>query len=264
MKKLFCTFAILATATVFAINGEDINADLKKPNPEQEVKNMKKFGGFVTQPGSQSGSIGFLNAQTKFGKGDFEMIISSLRKMLKHEMKVVEGVAIAGLPTKMDVERHGVSLAVFVVDDTSLPVVLAAPEDRWALVNVAKIGEGLPDNVAGKGLARRRFRAEVKRAFALLCGGWSSQYKGNMFSATSLKELDAVDADALIVDVIMRCESYLKSMGINPARSTTYHRAYLEGWAPDPINEYQQAVIDKIEEGRMAKGLPPLKKHNIK
>lgn len=264
MKTLILASLAVVAATAFAINGEDINANLKKPNPAQELKNMKKFGGFVTEPGSQNGSIGFLSAQSKFGKDEFENIIASMRNMLKHEMKIVEGVELAGMPTKADVEKQGVTLAVFVVDNSSLPVLLAAPEDRWALVNVAKLGEGLPDNAVAKGLTKRRFRAEVKRAFALVCGGWSSQYKGNMFSATSLKELDTVDADALIVDVTMRCESYLKDMNVTPARTTTFHRAYLEGWAPEATNEYQQAVIDKIEEGRKAKGLPPIRKANAK
>lgn len=238
MKKLVMVVVAVLACSAFA-----------ETAMESSDKAMKKFGGFVAQPGTKKGSIGFVNAQQTIPVAEIEKVVAGIHEMLKHEI-VVKEATITGLPTGEDVKKAGVSIAVFAVEDPNLPVVLAAPEDRWALVNVAKLNVGLKNDILAKGIVKHRFRGELHRAFALVAGAWISQYSGNMNDVASVQALDSMKVDAVTVDVMTRCEAYLKSIDITPERVTTYHRAYREGWAPAPTNDYQKAIIEKIEAAR--------------
>ena len=219
--------------------------------PQQSAKLTKiyneKFGGFVTQPGSLKGSIGFLNAQSKVPASEIDAVIANWRKLLQHTMEVKTVEPPKGLPTRDDVKKAGVSVAIYAVDRDDLPSMLVAPEERWALVNVAKISQGLKDDAIGKGLLKTRFRAELMRAFAFACGGAGSQYDGNVYGAVDVKQLDSLDPNALIMDMIPRITEHLKRLGVTPPRTVTYIRAYKEGWAPAPTNDFQRAAIEKAK-----------------
>lgn len=245
MKRLI---AIMVSA--LALTG--IGADGVVTNDVASRKGMlkriyeEKFGGMLVQPGSRKGRIGFLNAQSKIGKDEITKVVQNLHRLLKHDMSVSD-VSVKGLPTWKDVEGAGVSLAIFAVDDATLPALLAAPEEKWSLVNVAKLGEGLPSGAVGNALLATRFRAELMRAFSLVAGGATSQYPNNIHMATELRQLDAMDADALTMDVILRCQNHLdKHLHITPERVVTYRRACQEGWAPAPTNDVQKAIWDKV------------------
>lgn len=220
-------------------------ASAKTTKEQIREKAMVKFGGHIAKPGSKQGSVGFVNAQKRIPASEIDKVVAGLREMLNQEVSVRE-LPVKGMPTRSDVESAGFSVAVFAVDDPNLPGLLSAPEDRWALVNVAKLSEGLKDDVLAKGLTKHRFRGELHRAFALVAGGWASQYQGNMNNVSSVRDLDSLKVDAVTVDVMMRCDAYLKSIGVTPEYVTTYQRACREGWAPSPTNEFQKAVWDRV------------------
>ena len=46
----------------------------------------------------------------------------------------------------------------------------------------------------------------------------------------------------------VRFAPYAKGYGITPAIESTYRKACKEGWAPQPTNEYQQAIWDSFHE----------------
>ena len=244
MKLKLTATAVLCAVSVWAI-------------PQQSAKLTKvyneKFGGFVTQPGSLKGSIGFLNAQEKMPVSEIETVIATWHKLLQHTMAVKPVKAPKGLPSRADVQQAGVSVAIYVVDGGDFPSLLVAPEERWALVNVAKLSEGLKDDAVGKAMLKTRFRAELMRAFAFACGGAGSQYAGNIYGAVDVTQLDSLDADALIMDLVPRITEHLKQLGVTPARTITYIRAYQEGWAPAPTNDFQRAAIEKAKSRKAAK-----------
>jgi hypothetical protein len=247
MKRLI---AIAVAAMAVACTGAENVATNGTVSRKGTLKRIydEKFGGLIVQPGSRKGCIGFLNAQGKVDKDEITKVVKNLHRLLKQDMRVADA-SVKGLPTRKDVEKAGVSLAVFAVDDAALPALLAAPEERWALVNVAKLGEGLPKGAAGNVLLTTRFRAEMMRAFSLVAGGASSQYPNNIHAATELAQLDAMDADALTMDVILRCQNHLqKDLNVMPERVVTYRRARQEGWAPAPTNDVQKAIWDKVHE----------------
>ena len=262
MKKIIVVCVSIAVG-VFAVRGfcseqtEDAPADTpsaKDPNAHEKLQKFyeKNFGGYVIKPGSRQGSIRFVNAQKRLEINEIEKVIGTIRSQLKCDIGAIEKPQ-SGLPTREMVASVGATLAIFVVDNPSLPTSLVAQEDRWAMVNIAKLSDGLKEDVVGKRLFARRARGMLMRVFSLLCGGGSSQYKGNLFGVPDARSLDSVDVDSMIVDMVSRYVPYLETVGVTPEYRATYSRACMEGWAPAPTNEYQKAVAERIKE-KQSKG----------
>ena len=51
----------------------------------------------------------------------------------------------------------------------------------------------------------------------------------------------------MAVDMAQKYEVYLPKVGVTPPYTVTYSRAYAEGWAPDPTNKFQRAVVERIK-----------------
>ncbi len=242
MKRIVLCLAVMSELLLTA----QTNTVKRIPPEKRGEIYMRKFGGFVVDPKSGKGTIGFFNAQKLLPAEELVRVIKNIQKNMKYSLKVREGREGSGLPTLSEVKKAGFDVAVFVTDDDALPVLLAAPDDRWALVNVAKIKSGTKDDVLGRRLFALRSRGEIMRAFALVCGLGTSSYPGNMYGVTSVEELDTADVDATIMDMVQRCGAWLNKIGVTPERRVMYTRACHEGWAPAPANEHQQAIWDKI------------------
>ena len=151
------------------------------------------------------------------------------------------------MPRLADVKASGASAAVFVMSDPALPVLLAAPEEHWALVNVAAMAEGLPSGILGEAMMKTRFRSELWRGFALACGGQSSMSSVSVFNAADMASLDTTDASAISYDVVQRAGNYLRNaLRVTPPRIVTYRIACQEGWAPAPTNDVQRTIWNQV------------------
>lgn len=262
MKKLRTVAILISISSVLVATAapEGVKTDAASANEEKakqlspeearaKLRKMydEKLGGFVTKPGSQKGCVRFVNAQKKLGNDQLELVVSNLRKQLKHDIAVIGGEAPNVIPTTDDLAKYGGTITIFVVDAQSYPPLIAAPEARWAIVNVGSLATGLKDDVLGRRLFARRARGELYRAFSAVCGGASSQYPGNIFNVPSIQGLDSLDVDSTVVDMISKYEAYLPTVGVTPPYTVTFSRAYVEGWAPSPTNEFQRAVVERIK-----------------
>ena len=236
---------ILAASVALCSNANTNSVTKVSPQKKGEIY-MRKFGGFVKDPKSGTGHIGIVNAQLLLAQSEISTVVSNIHKNMKYNLVIRDRGEHKGLPTKEEVINLGFDVAVFVIDDKSLPVLLAAPDDRWALVNVRKIKNGTKDDILGKRLFSIRSRGEIMRAFALACGIGTSSYPGNLYGVTSVEELDTTNVDATIMDMVQRCGAWLSKIGVTPERQVMYLRACREGWAPAPTNEYQKAIWDKV------------------
>ena len=244
LKGIIALVAVSFTSLASAQMGSVPAAAMK----DGKLRRMyeQRFGGIAVQQGSKQGCIGFVNAQSKIPTSEIIKVVSNLKKLFSQDMRIHSG-KVKELPNRKEVESAGLTIAVFAVDDPSLPTLLAAPEERWSLVNVAKIDKGLPKGPVATTFIANRFRAELMRAFSLVAGGASSQYPNNIHTATDLAQLDSMDADALTMDVVMRCQNHLlNNLKIKPERVVSYRMAVQEGWAPAPTNDIQKAIWDKV------------------
>ena len=226
MHKLI---VIIATAFVAAsaFTAEQSEA-VKLTKAEKERLRLDTTGGMITKKGE--GKAVIVNCQRKFTDSLLTSTMDAFRDLLKVEIQVREGSWEFGDEVPSDA-----NVAVYVVDDPKLPLSLVAAEARWGVVNVAQIAD------------EGNLKKEVTRVAIMTFGGGVSQYKVSpMQPVSSAKDLDAITGCTLTVDVTMSMRANLDKLGLTQTRYTTYRKACMEGWAPAPTNEYQQAIWDSV------------------
>ena len=246
--KTICTLALCAA---FAHSPTGVSAQAKPKDPKAVMKTAErifneKFGGRLTKPGTGTGCTGFINVGSAVDRAEIDRVVATIGSMLKHEQKVFAQDTLHGLPTREMVAKLGIAVGVFVVADKTLPPMLIAPEERWALVNVAKLKEGLAADAAGNALYRVRVRGELQRAFCYVAGSGSSQYKDNLMNVTELPQLDTSNPETMVFDAATRCRQYLSTVGVTHPVLVSYQKACQQGWAPKPTNDVQKAIWDKV------------------
>ena len=257
-RTMILFFACAALSSLAQLPAPATRPSLKDMTPEQRAAHKARVqervyrhtGGFLRKPGEQRGRVVYVNAQKKAPAKWLEVSAGFFADSVK--------IAVDVEPGEFNLSKPAVrgELTLFVVDDPALPVLLAAPENRWAVVNVATLG--------GKDVAEPFFRARVEkeltRGFCLLCGAMNSNYPmavvGPVVRASDLDKF--VDA-GLPVDVVARFAPYLKPFGVTPYRTMTYKRACVEGWAPAPTNDVQKAIFEQVKADKERGPTNPLK-----
>ena len=204
---------------------------------EMQERRMRYTGGLVVRPDSLKGEIVYVNCQKAADKAWLEESIAYFVKESKVNISLRDGV--------FDLKNPSVqgNLSIFIVEDSALPNLLIAPENRWAMVNVA------PLKTEKTAFFAARVKKELSRAFALLCGGANSSFPNALTGGiTKPADLDTHLDLRLQADIISRFHSYLKPFGVIPAVRTSYRKACMEGWAPEPADDYQKAIWDELHQ----------------
>lgn len=220
------------------------NAIMEKSAADARARFEERHGGIVVKPGSQKGKIVFVNTQKRLKAADIDAVIGTLVDDLS--LNIVQEASAPGAPSELRV-AHGATVAIIVVDDVKTPTLLVAPEDRWAVVNVAKVADDLKSDRAREKFFASRSRKELMRAFSMLCGGASSQFPGNVMNQATMAGLDFC-AERYPVDMLDHYKRYLGELGVTKRIETTYKKACREGWAPAPTNDVQKAIWDKVHQ----------------
>lgn len=236
-------FAAIATTMTVSLAADAVTAPVSEE--EIRIKRLKRLGGQIQRPNTGLGKIAVVNAQklVDFNSASAFVANFSSQTQLKVELQETEEVTPQTVGEKM--KAMGVQVAVFIVANEKCPVrLLTAPEDGWAIVNVAAIAS---DGVKGK-ILESRVRKETLRAIMVASGAMNSQFPGSIMGAvTKPADFDKMSED-IPLDVIGRALESLEKIGVTPAMWTNYRKACNEGWAPAPTNEYQKAIWDKIHE----------------
>jgi len=197
---------------------------------------MEKVGGYVIKPNSQQGEICYVNCQKTTPVAWIAEHVRYFSEQTKFNITLKDGTFDFKSPKIVG------NATLYIVDDKSLPVLLVAPESRWAVVNVAPIAEE-----KRAAYFEARFKKELTRGFSYLCGAANSQFPRALTRGITRQEQMDVDPDyGLPIDVLKRFETYMKDLGVTPSVRVIYRKAVQEGWAPAPTNEFQKAVWDKV------------------
>lgn len=199
---------------------------------------LKRTGGMVLKPGTLKGEVVIVNCQKSADKKWLSESAASLAKDTKFKVTLADGAFDIANP----VVKGNVS--VFVIEDEKLPMMLVAPESRWAAVNVAPLKKGAGEKPA---FFEARTRKVVARAMAHLCGGVGSQFPYAVTGPiTKVEDLDQNPEQRLPVDVMQRFRSYMPAFGVSGAIYLPYRLGCREGWAAQPTNDYQKAIWDEV------------------
>lgn len=202
---------------------------------------MRRFGGLVARPDSLRGKVVVADAGAGCG-AEIAAVAGAFAKNVRIRVETAACERPTPANARALVRRLGAQAALLVTDDAALPALLVAPEDRWAIVSVARLADGAPTAEA----ARRRVRCALARGLAHLCGAASSAFPNSLMSAvTAPGDLDGVADELPPAEVFARMPGYLRGLGVTPLVRVSYRQACEEGWAPAPTNEFQRAVWEK-------------------
>ncbi len=202
-----------------------------------------RFGGMVIRPGTMKGQLVIANSLNLPVESIVNKAINDFKRLFNADIVVKDFSRPSIVSATKAVDETGGQLALFLIEDTELPILLCAPESRWVMLNASPLKQGVDEDVFSK-----RLRIELVRGLALLSGSHSSAYNGTLVDAVqSPEDLDKMNADmTLPVDVASRFKNYLGKYGVTQGLRVQYRQAVKEGWAPAPTNQVQQAIWDKI------------------
>ena len=243
MKTLICVALTTVTLGAYALASEK-TVTKRSFTPEERIERRakakkviaQKLGGFIARPGTPQGEVCYINCQKRIPMDWIKESISYFVDETKFKITYKEGSFDFPSP-----QIQG-NASLFIIDDDKMPAILLAPENAWAIVNVAPIAkEKRPI------FFEMRTKKQMSRAFALLCGASNSQYPRALTRGIiNEQELDKNPDIQLPVDVLSRFRTYMEPLGVKPSILVPYRRACEEGWAPAPTNEYQKAIWDKV------------------
>lgn len=196
--------------------------------------------GFIIRPGSGAREVTIINDQVTLPQRDIEEIAQKIENLTAINFNVVQ--QSTGKKTMPD----GESAVVLTVKDVpSEPIMLLATEDHWGSVNLANIVKDLPSQRARQKFFVPRARKLIIKALSLLCGGGSSQFPNNIMNTASVRKLDSVK-ESIPADMIDYYKTYLQELGCTQKEFASYEEACEEGWAPQPTNDIQKAIWEKV------------------
>ena len=192
------------------------------------------------------GTFLFVNTQPVVPTTPFVRIVKRLSDDFNIDIRLISGDTpdLRAVPTRLaELNAKG---AIWIVNEPMLPLVLAACENGWGILNVAPILADAPSQEKIDG----RIVRVANRLFAYIHGAYDS----TMMPQCVLKEAHGIDGiDALICrdyspEAFSKVSSFLAGAGYRQARRGTYYDACEEGWAPAPTNDVQKAIWDKVHQ----------------
>ena len=168
MRRIaFIVFLLVAMSAIGSPARQKLTDEQRAENRARlDSLRLKKTGGRITVKEAQ-GRIVFVNAQGIVPAEHLAKHVESLAKELKLNVALVEGSWTEGLSGADCMKEMSANIAIFLREgDRQVPVMLVAPEDGWAAVNVTR----LASDGAREELVASRLRKEMSRAFAYMCG----------------------------------------------------------------------------------------------
>ena len=240
------TFVAVMMLCVSAFADAGLGPVRAKLTPEQRAQRRaerakrlyERNGGLVCRE-SKGKVMRVVSTTKRVAVGGIDAGLTSFRSCLGFPVEVVTR------PSADDPKSYledGVGLVVVLTERPDTPVLLVAPEDRWAAVNVGRLAA---DGASAEKLLGRTLK-EIWRASAFALGaGYAEGQPDLMGPIGTIPELDAgapAPSPACYNMMIGVAQRY----GIEPVQVATYRQACQEGWAPAPTNDVQKAIWNDV------------------
>ena len=243
MEKILFVMAMVCAYSAFADNIAPTNSAggaARRMLTRDDF--LRATGGRLLVPNSGKGVFVIVNAQSKVDIKDIQDLASIINNATMIETRVVQS---SDEMSKATLKTLNAQMGLSVVDMPDKPGLLIAPEEGWAIVNVAPLSAGKD----GKFNFTKRVRKEIYRAFGMVAGGCGSSYQGNLLDPIRTPDdLDMYPESDLQmpIDMLQKMAKFCDKFDLKPWRMTTYRRACQEGWASAPTNDYQKVIWDRV------------------
>ena len=219
----------------------------KKPT-RAELENrpavLKKTGGFV-DVAAVGVSVVVVDTREKPGvaadqfKEVFERLSKTnvkVEKVARNANEKPHAKALAAL------KANNAAYVILIAESGDCPGLCVMPEERIAVIN-AKRYLGGKDPLAPE----TRLIKEVWRALGFVSGVGYAPYQNDVLQPVyNLRELDALVYQVMQPMNFQKMYGQMAKFGVKRARHIPYRLAVMEGWAPQPTNEYQKAIWDEV------------------
>ncbi len=236
MNNKLSTALVVAAVCGLAFSEEQTSGSMSSRNPVHIE--------WTERPNTQKGKIVFADTQDIPLQDSITNMIKMLTRRYRYDIRYVKCPPKEVTKLKSDFDAN---VLIAVVHNDETPTALIALEDHWGVVNVAKIAATLKTQKARDEYLQDRCKKEILRVFSIVCGGGASQYPGNIFNCARLDMLDYTNG-LYPIDMQKKYHDYLGEIGVSPKVVVSYERACREGWAPQPTNEYQKAIWEKVHQ----------------
>lgn len=227
--------SVMIGGAVFAEGQPKPKMTSAEARAKMELSMMKRFGGRIRQPNSEKGSVVLVNRQKIVKTEAIDAFIAEWSKRYRVTIKTSEA----------DVKSAKGTVVIRLEESDREEALILAPENFWVSVNVRALAKDNPPPA----ILKLRFEKELKRAYAFVNGGTCGGEPGGLCgTVSSLSDLDAIPARLYTPDIEVRLLNNQPSVGVEPYRIAKYIEACQEGWAPQPTNEFQKAIWDKVRE----------------
>ncbi len=146
-------------------------------------------------------------------------------------------------------QAPGVEIVLGEKPDT--PALLIAPEESKAMINLTALTKDSPS----EDVLAKRVSTEIWRALAYACSGTDSDFQPcYMRTILKLSDLDSHPELNLPSPMVLnKIIEGAEKRGIDLIREDTYRNAYMEGWAPPPVNDVQRGIKEEIDKNRRSR-----------
>ena len=202
---------------------------------------FKTNGGMVQLKGK--GSLVVLDCREDNGNINYEQAIAKLKDTFNISVGKEIGIRFSFQTARNQIVAAGANVAVFIVDDSRLPMTLCASEENWALINVNKLRG---DNPSPKNLEKRLNVLIVRQACRALGSDETKAENCTFHTIQKPKDLDVIDSLDVTINPYMSIVEVLPLRGIEAYEYGTYRDACESGVAKDPTNDVQRAIWREV------------------
>ena len=237
LNKLLVATLIFAT---FGILADDKSQKTRRSTPEERKARrearLAAAGGQIDRP--IKGRVVRIKLETdKISRAELSPVLRDMQMLLRVAVEVVE----KGCDSPNEVG----AFVLIAEQGEKSPSLLCAPEDCWSTINVTRLMMDKPDAETLKS----RIIKETWRGLAYALGvGNSLKQPCVMRPIFKPSDLDAHKVSVVSPMPIMSMMQTVGLLKLAKGGQTTYLRACEEGWAPQPTNEIQKAIWEKVHE----------------
>ena len=208
---------------------------------ETEADPFAASGGMYRLRGK--GSVAVIDCRAQPNAADYAQGCEAAEKSFYLDIVNRRGKPFALSNAKEQLKDSGSNAAVFIADDPSLPMSLAASEESWAMLNAASIRTDNPD---AKTFVRRLSVLFV-RQFCRALGSDECMGKDTAFhSILEVKDIDEVTSLDITMLPEMGIRDTLPRRGLELIEIGSYEDACMLNIAPAPTNDIQRAIWKKV------------------
>lgn len=240
-KNLVCSALVAALALVSSgVSADGTDQQKRRSTPEERKAHrearLAAEGGNIDRP--IKGRVVRVKLETdKISRSDLAQVERDMQMLLRVAVEIVE---------KGSDSPNEVGAFVLVAEQgEKAPSLLCAPEDCWSTVNVTRLLADKPDAETLKS----RIVKEIWRGLAYALGAANSQKQPCVMRPIfKPADLDAHKVSVVSPMPLMSMKQTAGLLKLAAGGQTTYLRACEEGWAPQPTNDVQKAIWNKVHE----------------